>query len=69
MGSSFTSYSWVDSLCFVSFSFVLLSGHILEHVVGYERMVFGRGQVIRRLGNGMLACGSDGRADGMACGY
>jgi gamma-glutamyltranspeptidase/glutathione hydrolase len=44
-------------------------GHPLQQVRGYERMVFGRGQIIRRMDNGVLWAGSDGRADGCAMGY
>jgi hypothetical protein len=48
---------------------VCFRGHVVESVHGYDRMVFGRGQVIRRMPNGVLWCGSDGRADGGAVGY
>lgn len=44
-------------------------GHVMTRVEGYERIVFGRGQVIRRMENGVLWAGSDGRADGAAVGY
>lgn len=44
-------------------------GHPVECVSGYERSVFGRGQVIvRRNGDGALMGGSDGRADGLVMG-
>jgi gamma-glutamyltranspeptidase/glutathione hydrolase len=40
-------------------------GHgVLAGVTGYERSVFGRGQIIRLEPDGRLAAGSDGRADG-----
>ncbi|MBV8881271.1 MAG: gamma-glutamyltransferase family protein [Planctomycetaceae bacterium] len=40
-------------------------GHpVLAGVSGYDRGLFGRGQVIRRDGDGTLSGGSDGRADG-----
>jgi gamma-glutamyltranspeptidase/glutathione hydrolase len=44
-------------------------GHKAELVTGHNRGVFGRGQIIRRLPNGVLWAGSDGRADGMAMGW
>ena len=45
-------------------------GHTIRHDVrGHERAVFGRAQIIRRMHNGVLWGGSDGRADGMALGY
>ena len=43
-------------------------GHVVEHVTGHARSVFGRGQIIRKVGR-VLWSGSDGRADGMAIGY
>lgn len=41
-------------------------GHPLNEVSGYERAVFGRGQVILRDKAGVLCGGSDPRADGLA---
>jgi gamma-glutamyltranspeptidase/glutathione hydrolase len=42
-------------------------GHPIEKVTGWERALFGRGQVILRdPGSGILAGGSDPRADGLA---
>jgi gamma-glutamyltranspeptidase/glutathione hydrolase len=42
-------------------------GHdVFEGVSGFERSVFGRGQVIRREADGSLTAGSDPRADGSA---
>jgi len=41
-------------------------GHSLNEVSGYERAVFGRGQVILRDEAGVLCGGSDPRADGYA---
>ncbi len=41
-------------------------GHPLNEVSGYERAVFGRGQVIVRDEDGVLCGGSDPRADGYA---
>jgi gamma-glutamyltranspeptidase/glutathione hydrolase len=42
-------------------------GHPLYEVAGYERAVFGRGQVILRdKESGALCAGSDPRADGCA---
>jgi gamma-glutamyltranspeptidase / glutathione hydrolase len=42
-------------------------GHPLDRVRGYERALFGRGQIILKDGgNGVLWAGSDGRADGAA---
>ena len=44
-------------------------GHRVEFVSGYDRAVFGRGQVILRdPESGILAAGSDARADGLALG-
>lgn len=42
-------------------------GHALQMVSGYERVIFGRGQIIRRdPETGVLSAGSDPRADGLA---
>jgi gamma-glutamyltranspeptidase / glutathione hydrolase len=42
-------------------------GHPIRMVSGYERAVFGRGQIIRRdRESGVLCAGSDPRADGLA---
>lgn len=42
-------------------------GHAIRPVSGYGRGIFGRGQIIKRIHeNGILAAGSDPRADGMA---
>ncbi len=41
-------------------------GHAVKRVKGFERAVFGRGQVILREENGILIGGSDPRADGCA---
>jgi gamma-glutamyltranspeptidase/glutathione hydrolase len=42
-------------------------GHTVEMVGGYERALFGRGQIIRRdAESGVLWGGSDPRADGCA---
>lgn len=44
-------------------------GHeIVAGVTGYERSLFGRGQIIRRDADGTLVAGSDRRADGRAAG-
>lgn len=45
-------------------------GHRVEVVRGDARAVFGRGQIIARdPASGVLAAGSDGRADGCAMGW
>jgi gamma-glutamyltranspeptidase/glutathione hydrolase len=49
-------------------------GHTCHSVKGYERALFGRGQIIRstidpRTGRKVLAAGSDPRADGHASGW
>ena len=45
-------------------------GHEVCFVEGYNRALFGRGQVIRRLPfEGVLEAGSDPRADGCAYGW
>jgi len=45
-------------------------GHPLQPGVdGYDRAVFGRGQIIRRMPDGVLWGGSDPRADGCALGF
>ncbi len=41
-------------------------GHPVRPVSGFGRGIFGRGQVITRSSDGVLAAGSDPRADGMA---
>ena len=41
-------------------------GHVVKPVSGWERALFGRGQVIIRAEDGILAGGSDPRADGCA---
>ena len=44
--------------------------HMVTNVVGDERCVFGKAQIIKRSReNGVLWAGSDGRADGCAMGY
>jgi gamma-glutamyltranspeptidase / glutathione hydrolase len=44
-------------------------GHAVRVVDGHDRGLFGRGQVIVRRGDGVLAGGSDPRADGCALGF
>ncbi len=45
-------------------------GHKVVFKKGYDRAIFGRGQIIQRDRNtGVLCAGSDGRADGMAIGF
>jgi len=45
-------------------------GHVLRSgLSGYERSLFGRGQIIRREPDGVLWGGSDPRADGCAMGF
>ena len=45
-------------------------GHPTDpHVSGYNRALFGRGQIIRLEDNGLYCAGSDGRADGCAMGF
>lgn len=44
-------------------------GHTVQTVGGYERALFGRGQIIRREPDGVLWAGSDPRADGCAFGF
>uniref|UniRef100_A0A6A7G5K3 Gamma-glutamyltransferase YwrD n=1 Tax=Hirondellea gigas TaxID=1518452 RepID=A0A6A7G5K3_9CRUS len=39
-------------------------GHNIEAVSDHNRSICGRGQIIRRLDNGVLIAGSDGRGDG-----
>ncbi len=41
-------------------------GHPMYPVTGYGRALFGRGQIIKRNGDGTLIGGSDPRADGLA---
>jgi gamma-glutamyltranspeptidase/glutathione hydrolase len=41
-------------------------GHVVQHASGWNRMQFGRGQIIRRDASGVLWGGSDPRADGCA---
>jgi len=41
-------------------------GHLIHERSGWERSLFGRGQIIRRDPNGVLWAGSDPRADGCA---
>jgi gamma-glutamyltranspeptidase/glutathione hydrolase len=45
-------------------------GHpLVANVEGHERAMFGRGQIIRRMPDGVLWGGSDPRADGCAMGF
>jgi gamma-glutamyltranspeptidase/glutathione hydrolase len=44
-------------------------GHEVSVVTGYNRSVFGRGQIILRQPDGVLWAGSDPRADGCAIGF
>ncbi len=45
-------------------------GHQLQKVSGFDRAVFGRGQIIQRdPKTGVLCAGSDPRADGCALGF
>jgi len=44
-------------------------GHQVSRVAGFDRTVFGRGQVILREADGTLIGGSDPRADGCAAGW
>ena len=41
-----------------------LSGHDVQIAEGWQRVAFGRGQIIRREADGVLWGGSDPRADG-----
>ena len=41
-------------------------GHRVTLLEGWDRMTFGRGQIIRRSSSGVLSAGSDPRADGHA---
>jgi gamma-glutamyltranspeptidase/glutathione hydrolase len=44
-------------------------GHPVQMVTGYDRALFGRGQIILREPDGVLWAGSDMRADGCAMGW
>jgi gamma-glutamyltranspeptidase/glutathione hydrolase len=46
-------------------------GHVMveQTLRGFDRSMFGRGQIIRKLPNGILWAGSDPRADGAAYGW
>jgi len=44
-------------------------GHPTRQVAGFERALFGRGQIIVRMANGAYCGGSDPRADGGALGF
>eukprot|EP00638_Chattonella_subsalsa_P009393 CAMPEP_0117752098 /NCGR_PEP_ID=MMETSP0947-20121206/11400_1 /TAXON_ID=44440 /ORGANISM="Chattonella subsalsa, Strain CCMP2191" /LENGTH=569 /DNA_ID=CAMNT_0005570669 /DNA_START=90 /DNA_END=1799 /DNA_ORIENTATION=- len=44
-------------------------GHKVQRIEGYERLVFGRAQIIVKAKNGVLWAGSDGRCDGCAMGW
>ena len=74
MGSEKGSGSVVDAPVAVeaghrSANDLLRRGHLVEHVEGLERTVFGRGQIIARDERGVLWGGSDPRGDGCAIGF
>jgi len=48
---------------------LLSMGHSVKLMTGFARSIFGRGQIIVRLPNGVFCAGSDGRADGCAMGF
>jgi gamma-glutamyltranspeptidase / glutathione hydrolase len=41
----------------------------ISHLFRDAGFITGKGQIIRRLDNGVFSCGSDGRSDGAAVGY
>ena len=41
-------------------------GHLVHDIDGFKRVVFGRGQIVRRAADGSLEGGSDPRGDGYA---
>ena len=61
---------WSTAFLVVLVAGLSARGHpVTADVSGYERSLFGRGQVIRREPDGVLWGGSDARADGCAIGF
>ncbi len=58
-----------DGIPFQTMAALAQMGHSVTPITGISRVVFGRGQIIRRDPDGVLWGGSDPRCDGMAVGY
>lgn len=66
-GLSGGSIALEDGIPWVVIEELTNRGHVTQHITGWERAVFGRGQVILRDPiSGLLSGGSDPRADGCA---
>ena len=55
-----------DSFPQATFSALAARGHAAVSVTGFDRALFGRGQIIRREPDGSMAAGSEPRGDGCA---
>ena len=58
-----------EGVSFKVLSELVSKGHTVLPVSGFDREIFGKGQIIRKLSNGVYEGGSDPRSDGLALGF